>query len=79
MQYKKPGIYSEFLVFIRALFQTINLSERFNFIISITTRLMERVYGIGHKMCLILYDFFLFWIVRLLALRPLLAYCASLG
>jgi hypothetical protein len=24
-------------------------------------------------------NFFLFWIVRLLALRPLLAYCASLG
>jgi hypothetical protein len=26
-----------------------------------------------------LYIFFLFWFVRLLALRPLLAYCASLG
>jgi hypothetical protein len=26
-----------------------------------------------------IYFFFLFWILRLLALRPLLAYCASLG
>jgi hypothetical protein len=29
--------------------------------------------------CFIFYIFFIIWFVRLLALRPLLAYCASLG
>jgi hypothetical protein len=41
--------------------------------------------GIGRQRCELskqlqdLHVFFFFWFVRLLALRPLLAYCASLG
>jgi hypothetical protein len=46
---------------------------------SLTSMVVEACSNVALAFVVILNIFFFFWIVRLLALRPLLAYCASLG